>query len=231
MTTAREAEVLVWRSALAELGSRYRSLLSGAEHERLERFRRLGDRRRFALGAALLRLAVARMTDVAPEAVGVDRTCDVCGRQHGRPIVAGGPHVSVSHSQDVVAVACTWAAQVGLDIEAIPADESGLDFLEMVVSPGDALVACAHAALVTWTMKEAYLKATGTGLRTSPDTVALVGHGQLACVVTAPDGMPVPAWVRGLTISPGYLAAACVLDHEHVRIQLEDATPWFGRVL
>lgn len=206
-------QVLVWWAPLDALRAIHLSLLDDAEHERLRSFKDRDSGRRFALGAALLRLAVSRLTDVPPRSVSIDRS------GNGRPVVAGGPHVSVSHSHDVVAVACTDAAPVGLDVEMIQGEP---ELLEIAVSPLDVLEATAHRVLVTWTMKEAYLKAVGTGLRTSPAAVALSGNGTRAQVTDAPDGLPLPASVSGVDVSEGYLGAVCVLGHDDVVVVIRD---------
>lgn len=78
------------------------------------------DRGRRLLGAVMLQHAVSHAR--AEEAAGprlVDRTCAGCGAQHGRPVVAGGPHVSVSHAGLLVVVATCAEAPVGVDVERL----------------------------------------------------------------------------------------------------------------
>jgi 4'-phosphopantetheinyl transferase len=208
-------EVLVWWAPLSALRPIDLSLLDDTEQERLRSFSDPDAGRRFALGAVLLRLAVSSLTDARPRTVRVDRS------GNGRPVVAGGPHVSVSHSHDVVAVACTAAAPVGLDVEMIQGESEDL---RIAVSPRDVLAATAHRELVTWTMKEAYLKAVGTGLRTEPNAVALSGDETRADVTSAPDGLPVPASVSGVSVKQGYLGAVCVLGHDDLLVVIRDGT-------
>jgi 4'-phosphopantetheinyl transferase len=206
-------EVLVWWAPLDALRAIHLSLLDDVEQERLRSFKDPDSGRRFGLGAALLRLAVSRLTGVPPGSVSLDRS------GNGRPVVAGGPHVSVSHSHDLVAIACTNAAPVGLDVEMIDGD-----FMPVGTSPLDVLAPSAHRALVTWTMKEAYLKAVGTGLRTEPKAVALSGDEERAQVTHAPDGLPLPAYVSGVSVRAGYIGAVCVLGHDEPVVVIRDGT-------
>lgn len=206
-------ELDVWWAPLDALRAIHLSLLDDAEQGRLRSFSDPDSGRRFALGAVLLRLAVSRLTQEPPRSVSVDRSAN------GRPVVAGGPHVSVSHSHDLVAVACTDAAPVGLDVEMVQGEP---ELLHIAASPLDVLESTAHPALVTWTMKEAYLKAVGTGLRTSPKAIALSGDETRAQVTDAPDGLPLPAYVSGVSVKAGYVGAVCVLGHAHVVVAIRD---------
>jgi 4'-phosphopantetheinyl transferase len=206
-------EVVVWWAPLDALRPEHLSLLDDTENARLGSFSDPDVGRRFALGAVLLRLAVSRLTRLPPRTVSVDRS------GNGRPVIAGGPHVSVSHSHDLVAVACTDAAPVGLDVEMIEGE-----LMPVGTSPLDVLAPSAHRALVTWTMKEAYLKAVGTGLRTEPKAVALSGDEKRAQVTHAPDGLPLPAYVSGVTVRAGYVGAVCVLGHDAPVVVIRDGT-------
>lgn len=112
--------VEVWWSTLAAAARDLLGMLDATERSRLEDLERPADRGRSMVGAALLRVAVARNLGVAPEQVLVDRTCGECGRPHGAPrVVATGaaPWVSVSHSGLLVAVALSPRGPVGIDVQ------------------------------------------------------------------------------------------------------------------
>lgn len=73
----------------------------------------------------------------------VTRLCSRCGSSdHGRPLVRGGAHVSLSYAGDMVAVAWSTAGPVGIDIEL-----------------GDS---------ADWTAAEALAKASGEGVAGLP---------------------------------------------------------------
>lgn len=69
----------------------------------------------------------------------VARLCARCGSSvHGRPLVSGDAHVSISYAKDLVAVAWSWAGPVGIDVEL--------------------------GGYLEWTRLEALLKASGAGI-------------------------------------------------------------------
>lgn len=114
---ARDGQLVdLWWADLRSADARLFALLDDLERERLERMDRAADRGRFALGAALLRVAVAAVTGVEPRSVAVDRTCADCGGAHGAPRVAGA-RVSVAHAGPLVLVGTADVA-VGVDVES-----------------------------------------------------------------------------------------------------------------
>ncbi len=100
---------------LAEVG--LTRLLDPVELDRLERCARPADRARQLLGVAVLRLAVARLTGTDADALRIDRACEQCGAQHGRPRLLDHPvHASVSHSGLLTVVALA-DDPVGVDVQ------------------------------------------------------------------------------------------------------------------
>jgi 4'-phosphopantetheinyl transferase len=199
------------------------SLLDVSELARAHRYWLRADRDRVLLGAVLLRTAAGRRLGVAPADVEVDRTCDRCGAQHGRPRLPGaGLHASVSHSGDVVAVALTAAGPVGVDVEAVRAID--LDAItDTVCGPAERRQLRTPADFYSfWTRKEAVLKATGDGLRRPMTDV----H------VTPPDSVPKllrlgstrPACqLADLAVRDGYRAAVAVLGPSPLPVSIVDA--------
>lgn len=110
--------VEVWWASLRSVHVSLVALLHATERARLERLDLPADRARSMLAAAVLRVAVGRQRDIPPR-LEVDRTCADCGRPHGPPRVTGGPHVSVSHSGLLVAVALCEEASVGVDVQRV----------------------------------------------------------------------------------------------------------------
>lgn len=199
----------VWLADLEERRPSHDALLDDVERGRAHTFVRPDDRSRFVLGAALLKLAIASSTAVAPAAVLVERTCDACGGPHGRPRVSGcGLHLSVSHSASLVAVSLTWAGPVGIDIEtrasgrAHPPAASFVSESEPVQRPED--------LLTYWCRKESAVKATGDGLRLGLREVVVSPAGEAARLVSY-DGAPIAAFMTDLDLGADYAAALTVL--------------------
>lgn len=150
-------------------------------------------------GAVPVRLAwgTAKAADLLAgllgEPVVVRHACPACGSdRHGRPtaVVQDGraTAVSVAHAGPMTLVAVTGTGLVGVDLEPVHAvappgvrrheDPPDLDDLEL------------------WVLKEAFLKASGDGLRRAPETV----------------GLYEPGAVWGRVGIDGYVAAWCVLQ-------------------
>jgi 4'-phosphopantetheinyl transferase len=190
--------------------------LSPQERERAEGIAVAAVRERFVLATALLRRAAGALTATAPAAVALDRRCEDCGRQHGRPRIAGGVlHASITHADDVVGVALTRAGPVGLDVEEVGRDVA--DVAAAVLAPQEPLTRPGDFFRY-WTRKEAVVKATGDG----------IGVG-LASVVVSPatarprllryGGVPAPpACLRDLAPTPSHAAAVAVLTRGAVDV-------------
>lgn len=80
----------------------------------------------------------------------------------GAPYVAGGPHISVSHSAHYAAVAACDDSPIGIDIEE---DRPGqLERVAPRVMTPEELAAYDGRLLEAWTIKEAAFKAAGKDL-------------------------------------------------------------------
>lgn len=158
-------DVDIWWSDLRVMDRGLLSLLDPVEAERAAALEGAADLGRFVVGAVLLRVAVGRAAGRDPWSVAVDRTCDTCGRPHGRPVVEG-VHVSVAHAGPLVLVA-TAACPVGVDVESA---RRGPDVAE-------------------WVRQEAAFKAHGSrdgaGLHVQPLVTPLPGHAA-ALALTRP---------------------------------------------
>lgn len=110
-------DVHLWWVDLTAADAALEATLPPSERARLEGLDGAARARRM-VGAALLRQAVRAHRGEEAE-VAVDRTCEECGAQHGRPVVAGGPHVSVAHAGVLVVVATCGTAPVGVDVERV----------------------------------------------------------------------------------------------------------------
>jgi 4'-phosphopantetheinyl transferase len=198
----------VYLAGLAQLRPGHRGLLDEREAERRARLWQHPDRDRFTLATALLRLAVAERTGAAPASVELDRSCERCGGQHGRPRLPGtGLAASISHSGDVVAVALTEGAPVGVDVEVIGAREYDSLVPSVCGQAERPFVRSAADFCAYWTRKEAVLKATGDGLR-APMTSVPVSEPRLAPALLGSDR---PCWMADIDAGAGYAGAVAVL--------------------
>ncbi|MEU7552004.1 4'-phosphopantetheinyl transferase superfamily protein [Streptomyces sp. NPDC044571] len=181
-------------------------MLDANERERAGRLLRDADRQRYLASHVGLRVLLGGYLGLAPEKVELVREdCPCCGEPHGRPAVAGGGvQFSLSHSDDLAYVAVSGVT-VGVDVEVLPGAAAVADVLrtfhpaetaELEALPeAERRVALARV----WCRKEAYLKATGTGLAAGL-AEPYVGSGR------------VPAAVSGWTLADlaapeGYAAA------------------------
>ena len=213
----------VWGAALSTLQPAHHFWASVWERDRAAAFRRPEDRARSLLAAVLLRAVVARYLGIEPTDVTVDRSCSRCGAAHGRPIIDGGPSVSVSHSGDLVVVAATEHAPIGVDIEAIVhadfADVASTCFTSteriQLSSPRDVLVG--------WTRKEAYLKATGEGLTVPLTDVRVSSPSAPAALLERAGGSTVSCAMADLHKWDRHVGTVAVLGAESVHVVERDA--------
>ena len=153
-----------WSTLLAGLPS--------GERRRVEQLRRWEDRQDSAIGWGLLRQLGGL------HGVSVRRAAS------GRPVADLPVDVSMSHGAGWVAVAAHVGGRVGVDVEGVRPIPPSLTRRCLASSELGWLDAAADAAtrgdrfLRLWTAKEAYLKATGTGLGRDPRTVATDCSGQ-----------------------------------------------------
>jgi 4'-phosphopantetheinyl transferase len=191
-----------------------RALLSPDECVRLDQRPRERGRTEFLVAHVLVRVALSRHTDVAPDRWVLE--ADAGGRPEiAGPTPAGSLHFSLSHTRGLVACAISSSGAIGIDAESIGRRLSVERLARRVLcgSERGALGALPEAErrvrlLEYWTLKEAHTKALGTGLR-SPlrDTeFALAADGRARLV-----GSGGREW-RHLSWRPGpdhVLAVAC----------------------
>ena len=172
---------LVDLTACAGWAARADAVLSIAELERAQRFRRFDDRDRYVVAHVGLRVMLADALGITPAEVRIrSAPCARCGGPHGRPELprSTGLYFSMSRSRDFAAYAIA-AEPVGIDIEAVPstaaADEMRIALNPTELQELDALPADERrwATVRGWVRKEAALKATGHGLTLDPATVGV----------------------------------------------------------
>jgi 4'-phosphopantetheinyl transferase len=226
----REGECQVWWARRQDCRPGLAELLDPAERGRLGALVRPADRERFTIGAALVRSLVGALAGVGPREVVLDRTCPGCGGAHGKITVPGAeaPQLSLSHSGDLVAVALHPSAEVGVDVEQVARGFDPLSLAAIALTGREeadlrALPAERRPAAFAryWVRKEAFVKATGEGLRRPPGEVEVSGPGTPPRLLS-PYGRPV--WLADLAPRPGYAAALAVLAPGPVRVAEFGAT-------
>jgi 4'-phosphopantetheinyl transferase len=147
----------------------WRRLLDGEEISRADRFFNASDRATFIAAHALARTMLGEAMNLHP------RSFRFVVGPRGKPAVAsdlgGAVHFNVSHTRGLAACAVTRCCELGLDVEALDRwhDDFGIvcrffhakEIRLVHDAPPD------RRALVffrLWTLKEAFVKATGEGL-------------------------------------------------------------------
>jgi 4'-phosphopantetheinyl transferase len=189
-------------------------VLSADERERAALFRLEADRSRFASRRAILRWLLGHYTRTPPEQIHF-----VYG-SGGKPALApeyGDVHFSVSRRGNFALYAFAVGRQVGIDLESTRRSEADLHaiasryfsagerrFLDRMTGPD-----WVTAFFRCWTRKEAYLKATGEGLRRLLNSVAVpltAIDGEE--VVEMPSGENGSIWAVSDVLTCGHFQAA-----------------------
>ena len=178
----RPGMVAVWWMPTDQVGSadchRWLAILNQEERERADRFRFEWDRRDFIAAHALLRHMLAFHLG-QPAAAWQFATSGF-----GKPTIAESLRVpdidfNLSHGRDLVAAAVSLHAAVGVDAEKIDPAKADFDVAQRYFAPAEIEILRrtpsteqAVCFFRLWTLKEAYLKATGAGFGTSLDSFA-----------------------------------------------------------
>jgi 4'-phosphopantetheinyl transferase len=168
-----ERRVDIWRKPLTSDRDDLASLLgclSPDEQQRAQRLKFEQHRRRFIVARASLRQILALYVDRRPSTLRFKYS------EQGKPFLASStiervPQFSVSHSDDLAVYAISARSLVGIDIERLRPRLnrerlaqrffSPAEYRFLTALPADQQNVSFHAL---WTIKEAWLKATGKGL-------------------------------------------------------------------
>lgn len=150
------------------------SSLSEAEYARMQRFRKDGDARRYAVAHYFKRFFLSQYVSLP-----MSELCFETYAQ-GKPFCKNinAPYFNVSHSGDWVALSVSREAEVGVDVEFSRAvsDElvrkvsSNQQFIRYQCSPSPSVF-----FLTLWTQKEAVSKACGFGISVGLDNIECTG--------------------------------------------------------
>jgi 4'-phosphopantetheinyl transferase len=208
------------------------SWITADEDRKRSRFHRLEDADRFLVGRATLRRELGRRLDMQPQDVPLELG------EHSKPFVAGGPHVNVSHSGDVVLVAVSSGAPVGVDVERIdPRAARELEHANVFAArETDELAQLPDALRVNaffhiWTAREAIMKLAGAGFDLPRDSFSVSVDPRLPPRLTstqAPLAPDMPRSLVSLDVPDGYVAALAVAaEPDAFRVEVI-ADPFLG---
>ena len=218
--------IIVW---IAQVSKAHDSLiflepyLDVRDRERAARFRFSEDRARFVLGRRLLRKCLGHYLQQTPE------TIELAYTDRGRPILPHDETVqfSISHTHDLVAIALTANARVGIDLECVQPPLNLLELAKRIFSEEDLQTFQAlpdgeapAAFFRAWTRKEAYLKARGEGIAEGLQQISVsLGPEETGSVKDARDESAAPTWrLLALPVPADYMGSlAC----DNVDKQLE----------
>ena len=202
-------------------GAVLRPLTVPSEHDRARRFACAADRHRHLAGRALVRLVASRRQHCTPGSLTLTEG------PHGKPRLADPPadgprlHFNIGHTGPVVVVAFSRHQPVGVDVEPQTRTVDASSLAERVLTASERErwrsrpASCRQAAFLhLWTCKEAFLKATGEGLRRAPTTVESIADGSTVVALrdapdsNAPSSAPADEWsVRPFSATDGVLGA------------------------
>jgi 4'-phosphopantetheinyl transferase len=151
------------------------TLVTGEDRQRLDAAMQPRRRAEYIAGRALLRHALGRVTGRAAVSFRIRVLPD------GKPECVGGPAISLSHSGELVVCAVSERGAVGVDVETRRPRTELAVIAERYFTPAEArwIAADPDARFrMLWVLKEAYLKALGSGLAG--------GLAALECVIEPP---------------------------------------------
>lgn len=200
-----------------------RSKLSPDERARCDKFVFERDRRDFAAAHALLRDVLSHHGQLPPESWIFGSEAD------GKPYLADQTDLqfSLAHTDGLVACALSLAGPVGVDVEPVDRerDIDGISENYFALTEKADLRACNDLArrrahfIELWTLKEAYLKALGVGLRRPLDEVAFRFPRVSDILVGSEGGLIETDWRFSLFSLPGdYRLAVAAHAKSSVRI-------------
>jgi 4'-phosphopantetheinyl transferase len=198
MKTPADNEVQLWFTRVRErydqaLLDRFASLLNAEEKARWQRFVQPADRQRFLVARALVRTVLARLLGQA-EPAALEFTATQWGKPELAGAAAGKLHFNLSHTDGLLVLAVSRAHEVGVDVEAVDRKVEPLALAQRFFATDE------HAELLElegqeqrerffalWTLKEAWVKARGLGLRIPLDDFSFSFAGSTPVIHFGPQ--------------------------------------------
>jgi phosphopantetheinyl transferase len=204
--------------------------LSPEERDQSGRFRRATDRRDYVAAHALMRESLAGAGGSPPASWRIEPG------PNGKPMLGPGQQafeINLSHTDGLVACALTRAGPVGIDVEAVhhARDIDGLARLCLANHEIAALAACRADVrpirfVELWTLKEAFLKAVGSGLSDALVHFGFWFEGDSGLRFQPPPGEAPDGWQFALFApSDKHRLAVAVRCPETIGYAVRDGSP------
>jgi 4'-phosphopantetheinyl transferase len=239
-----EGEVHLWFSCpddweeTALIGSA-RAILEADEIVRSERFHLPVHRRLFLASRILLRTTLSRYAEIPPGA------WRFVANDHGKPRVAPeaglpAPSFNIAHTAGIAVAAVTSGCDVGVDVESRDRHVHARRLADRFFTPKEAadLGELPPAALrdrffLTWTLKEAYIKALGRGFAQPLDSFTFSLNGERPYRIDLSAEPPQDPWKWRFALvglRPRFITAVCVAADrsESARLRCYRAFPTGG---
>lgn len=204
-----------------------RTLLSQAEAARARAFLQREARERYELGRILLRSALSKYANIAPQA------WDFATSSYGKPFIstpASGSHLrfNVSHTDGLIACAVSERIEVGLDVEDGQRELDLTTLAPHVFTPPEM---ASFTGLTPrdkqayffkiWTLKEAYVKALGVGIRLPFNTFSFeLNDANANLRVSGVDRARTQWQFISLALSPNHTGALVVATRSVVSVRM-----------
>lgn len=200
-----------------DLGGPALAAALGRDHRRLREMTHAQNRSRFVASRLLLKSAAAAVLGTSPDEL------ELAYKPGGRPHLRGVDQldVSLSHTEELLVVGLTRNGRVGVDAEHADRRMLGLGTERQVCTPYEleALDSIPddrrNRELVRlWTLKEAYSKAIGQGLRFRFTEFGFTPEDQRVQMLR-PDGTPGAGWewsFHSWLTADSYTVSAAVYD-------------------
>jgi 4'-phosphopantetheinyl transferase len=207
-------QVIVWSWSLQAgplVGDDAQALLSTDERARQQGFVSPELRRRFLAARAGVRTLLGRHLDRDP------RSLSFATNEFGKPRLADHTqvHFNLSHCEERAVLAIS-NAEIGIDLERERPIEH-VDLARRYFHPHEVAAITAsrdeaeqrRAFFLVWTLKEAVVKALGTGLSTPLDSFAVAIGPSPPRLAVGPEGAPRTWWLHA-AMADGYCRALAV---------------------
>jgi len=206
-------QVIVWSWSLQTAplaGDDAQALLSDDEKARQRSFVSPELRRRFGAARTGLRTLLGRHLDRDPQSLAFTTN------EFGKPRLAGNQvHFNLSHCEERAVLAIS-NAEVGIDLERERPIEH-VDLAKRYFHPKEVAAITAsrdeadqrRSFFLVWTLKEAVVKALGTGLSTPLDSFEIAIGASPPRLAVAPEGAPQTCWLHA-AMADGYCCALAV---------------------